>query len=87
LLLELAVIAFRPIYRAHAAAANLLEQAIRSDVIGDRLNKATAALRRAGCTCAEEVQAAILENNGAISVVPRSGPRADGMAADDRGLF
>src|SRR5437867_13309089 len=33
----------------------------------------TAALRRAGCTCAEEVQAAILENNGAISVVPRTG--------------
>jgi uncharacterized membrane protein YcaP (DUF421 family) len=33
----------------------------------------TAALRRAGCTCPEEVQAAILENNGSISVVMRSG--------------
>jgi len=33
-----------------------------------------AALRRSGCTCTEEVQSAILENNGAISVVAR--PRA-----------
>ena len=32
----------------------------------------TAALRRSGCTSAEEVQSAILENNGAISVVPRA---------------
>jgi uncharacterized membrane protein YcaP (DUF421 family) len=30
-----------------------------------------AALRQAGCSCAEDVQSAILENNGAISVVPR----------------
>ena len=30
-----------------------------------------AALRQAGCTCPEEVQAALLENNGSISVVPR----------------
>jgi uncharacterized membrane protein YcaP (DUF421 family) len=28
-----------------------------------------AALRQAGCTCVEEVRSAILENNGAISVV------------------
>lgn len=28
-----------------------------------------AALRRAGCTCVEEVRSAILENNGSISVV------------------
>jgi len=33
----------------------------------------TAALRRAGCSCPEEVQAAILENNGSISVVMRPG--------------
>ena len=33
----------------------------------------TAALRRAGCSTPEEVQAAILENNGSISVVMRSG--------------
>ena len=32
----------------------------------------TAALRQAGCTCADEVQAAILENNGSISVVRRN---------------
>jgi len=31
----------------------------------------SAALRQAGCTCPEEVQAAILENNGSISVVSR----------------
>jgi len=31
----------------------------------------TAALRQAGCNCPEEVQAAILENNGSISVVTR----------------
>lgn len=30
-----------------------------------------AALRRAGCGCVEEVHSAILENNGAISVVPK----------------
>lgn len=35
-----------------------------------------AALRQAGCTCVEEVRAAILENNGAISVVTgRAGAR------------
>jgi len=32
----------------------------------------SAALRRAGCSCPEEVQVAILENNGSISVVMRS---------------
>jgi len=32
----------------------------------------TAALRHAGCGCAEEVHMAILENDGAISVVPRT---------------
>jgi uncharacterized membrane protein YcaP (DUF421 family) len=31
-----------------------------------------AALRRTGCTCPEEVQAAILESNGSISVVMRA---------------
>src|SRR5690349_6680474 len=30
-----------------------------------------AALRQAACTCPEDVHTAILENNGAISVVPR----------------
>jgi len=38
-----------------------------------------AALRRAGCGCAEEVQAAVLENNGSISVIARN-PRAAGSA-------
>jgi uncharacterized membrane protein YcaP (DUF421 family) len=32
----------------------------------------SAALRRSGCTCAEEVQTAILENNGSISIVTRA---------------
>ncbi|MEO6754628.1 MAG: YetF domain-containing protein [Chthoniobacteraceae bacterium] len=31
-----------------------------------------AALRQAGCLCPEEVHTAMLENNGAISVVPKS---------------
>jgi uncharacterized membrane protein YcaP (DUF421 family) len=31
----------------------------------------SAALRQAGCSCPEDVQAAILENNGSISVLPR----------------
>jgi uncharacterized membrane protein YcaP (DUF421 family) len=31
----------------------------------------SAALRRSGCTCAEEVQTAVLENNGSISIVAR----------------
>lgn len=38
-----------------------------------------AALRQNGCTCVDDVRSAILENNGAISVTPRSrsgdGPR------------
>jgi uncharacterized membrane protein YcaP (DUF421 family) len=33
----------------------------------------SAALRRAGCSCSEEVQIAVLENSGSISVVMRSG--------------
>ena len=37
----------------------------------------SAALRQAGCSCAEEVRAAILENNGSISVVMRVTERAD----------
>jgi uncharacterized membrane protein YcaP (DUF421 family) len=32
-----------------------------------------AALRQAGCSCPEEVQAAILENNGSVSVITRAG--------------
>jgi len=36
----------------------------------------SAALRQAGCSCAEEVRAAILENNGSISVVMRATERA-----------
>ncbi|HEY7173232.1 MAG TPA: YetF domain-containing protein [Vicinamibacterales bacterium] len=41
----------------------------------------SAALRRAGCACADEVQTAILENNGSISVVMRrlSDPDAGGV--------
>jgi uncharacterized membrane protein YcaP (DUF421 family) len=38
----------------------------------------SAALRRSGCTCAEEVQAAILENNGTISVVLKTSSRPPG---------
>ncbi len=34
----------------------------------------TAALRQAGCSCQEDVQTAILENNGSISVVMRAAP-------------
>jgi uncharacterized membrane protein YcaP (DUF421 family) len=41
----------------------------------------SAALRRAGCSCAEDVHSAVLENNGSISVVPR----ARFQAADERG--
>jgi|SRR2546428_48959 len=37
-----------------------------------------AALRQAGCICVEEVHAAILENNGFISVVPRKTHAGDG---------
>jgi len=39
----------------------------------------TSALRQAGCSCPEEVQAAILENNGSISVVTRR-PRPDAVS-------
>lgn len=37
-----------------------------------------AALRQAGCTCVEDVRSAILENNGAISVVMRQGNGGSG---------
>jgi uncharacterized membrane protein YcaP (DUF421 family) len=43
----------------------------------------SAALRRAGCTCPEEVQAAILENNGSISVVMRAGRAEPSAGRDD----
>jgi uncharacterized membrane protein YcaP (DUF421 family) len=36
-----------------------------------------AALRQAGCACVEDVQSAVLENNGAISVLTRSARVAD----------
>jgi uncharacterized membrane protein YcaP (DUF421 family) len=36
----------------------------------------SAALRRSGCTCAEDVQIAVLENNGSISIVQRAGSSA-----------
>lgn len=39
-----------------------------------------AALRQAGCTCVEDVRSAILENNGAISVVMRK-PEGGGAAS------
>src|SRR5512141_2561596 len=32
------------------------------------------ALRQAGCACVEDVQSAVLENNGAISVIQRKAP-------------
>jgi uncharacterized membrane protein YcaP (DUF421 family) len=43
----------------------------------------SAALRQAGCSCAEEVRVAVLENNGSISVVMRSG--RDGSSGGDGG--
>jgi len=42
----------------------------------------SAALRRAWCSCADDVQAALLEKNGSISVVMRSG-RAEGSSGTD----
>src|SRR4029079_16138776 len=36
-----------------------------------------AALRQAGCACIEDVQSAVLENNGAISVLTRSASISD----------
>jgi uncharacterized membrane protein YcaP (DUF421 family) len=44
-----------------------------------------AALRQASCTCVEDVHAAILENNGSISVVPRQGGKPLAFAADAAG--
>jgi len=38
----------------------------------------SAALRQAGCGCTEEVQTAILENNGSISVISRAASQAPG---------
>jgi len=38
----------------------------------------SAALRQAGCACTEEVQTAILENNGSISVISRAASQAPG---------
>ena len=44
-----------------------------------------AALRQAACTCIEDVHAAILENNGSISVVPRHTVNSHAVAADTAG--
>jgi uncharacterized membrane protein YcaP (DUF421 family) len=53
----------------------VFEEVMRSSQVTH--HELNAALRQAGCTCAEEVRAAILENNGSISVVSRTaGPRA-----------
>ena len=43
-----------------------------------------AALRQAGCTCIEEVRSAILENNGAISVVTGRAAAHPGAAPETR---
>jgi uncharacterized membrane protein YcaP (DUF421 family) len=57
----------------------VFEDAMRSAKLTH--HELTAALRQAGCSCADEVQAAILENNGSISVVRRS---ADPPPSPDR---
>ena len=44
-----------------------------------------AALRDAGCSCASEVHMAILENTGAISVVPRTAAGGDGRGEPKSG--
>ena len=44
----------------------------RANITRHELNSA---LRQAGCGCLDDVQYAVLENSGAISVVPRSGNR------------
>lgn len=48
---------------------------IYEDVMANAMlthHELNAALRRNGCTCAHQVQLAMLENNGAISVIPKS---------------
>lgn len=40
-----------------------------------------AALRQSGCACVEEVHLAVIENNGAISVIPKADRRPDAGAA------
>jgi uncharacterized membrane protein YcaP (DUF421 family) len=45
----------------------------------------TAALRQAGCGCAEDVHTAILENSGAISVVPRNKKNGEQNEAPETG--
>jgi uncharacterized membrane protein YcaP (DUF421 family) len=44
-----------------------------------------AALRQAGCTCVEDVRSAILENNGAISVILRQPGAGSGGGGSDAG--
>jgi uncharacterized membrane protein YcaP (DUF421 family) len=53
---------------------NVFEDVMRSAKLTH--HELSAALRSSGCTCAEEVQMAILENNGSISIVQRAAPRA-----------
>ena len=48
----------------------ILEKVMRSAKLTH--HELSAALRRSGCTCAEEVQIAVLENNGSISIVARA---------------
>jgi len=54
----------------------VLEQiVVRSAVVYITRHELNSALRQAGCGCLDDVQYAVLENSGAISVVPRSGNR------------
>ncbi len=41
-------------------------------------HEVNAALRQAGCACIEDVQSAILENNGSISVIARRAGKGEG---------
>jgi uncharacterized membrane protein YcaP (DUF421 family) len=76
-----AIIEGRPQVLIHNG--KLFEEVLeRSKLTRHELN---AALRQAGCSCVEEVRAAILENNGAVSVVTRhaaAGAAPPGMSPD-----
>lgn len=67
-----ALIEGRPLVLIHHG--RLYESAMaRAQLTHHELN---AALRQSGLSCPEDVLSAILENNGSISVIPKSAPRA-----------
>lgn len=71
-----ALVEGRPVVLIHNG--KLYDRVLRSQRLTH--HELMAALRRGGCACVEHVHVALIENNGQISVVPKSDRPAEGGA-------